>query len=91
MAAPPASPYPSAPEKKPGTPTKFDAHKRARHAYETVYDRRPEAIVKAMELSDQHDPAYLAGLAKLLDVARIDARDAGIMAKLREKSAAPRP
>ncbi len=35
--------------------------------------------------------AQHAGLAKLLDVARIDARDVGIMAKLREKSAAPRP
>ena len=34
--------------------------------------------------------AQHAGLAKLLDVARIDARDVGIMAKLRE-SAAPRP
>ena len=33
----------------------------------------------------------LLGLAKLLDVARIDARDVAIMAKLREKSAAPRP
>ena len=35
--------------------------------------------------------AQHAGLAKLLDVARVDARDVGIMAKLREKSAAPRP
>ena len=35
--------------------------------------------------------AQHAGLAKLLDVARVDARDVGIMTKLREKSAAPRP
>ena len=58
--------------------------------------RAPAARAPALPAEDRARleaalEAQHAGLAKLLDVARIDARDVGIMAKLREKSAAPRP